>query len=265
MKPRIHGLMYHDVVGRDRSASGFPGPGPAHYKVEWTAFREHLDRIGQAVDGPPVVVEELALDAGSRAWSLTFDDGGASSLAVGGELARRGWRAYFFVTSGRIGTSGFVDEDAIRALDAMGHVIGSHSVSHPERMSSLSREELDREWGESVGTLRDILGKDVRAASVPGGYYARPVARAAASAGIVTLFTSEPVRRAHAVDRCLVVGRFGIRADTSVEIAARVATGETGPWLRQYVAWNLRKPAKALAGDRYDALRRALLARSSRG
>jgi peptidoglycan/xylan/chitin deacetylase (PgdA/CDA1 family) len=248
--------MYHDVLESTRDPSGFAGAGPAHYKLPWKKFVEHLDRIEELV-APPVAVDE----AFSRnSWSLTFDDGGASATAVGEELLRRGWRAYFFITTGLIGSPGFVDAEAIRALDRMGHLIGSHSVSHPERMASLAADELLHEWRASVETLSDLLGTEVHTGSVPGGYYGRNVAGAAAHAGIDTLFTSEPVRTARRVGRCLVIGRYSIREDTSGRDAARAAAGNSAPWLRQYLGWTLRKPLKALGGAHYNRLRRALLA-----
>lgn len=261
---RTHGLMYHDVVRGDRTPSGLTGAGPDNYKLAWETFVEHLDRIGQVVDAPPAVVCDRPAGHGtSPSWSLTFDDGGASALEVGEELLRRKWRGYFFVTTGLIGTIGFLDADAIRALDRMGHVIGSHSVTHPERMASLAPEELLHEWRASVDALSDLLAKEVCTGSVPGGYYRRHVAVAAARAGIDALFTSEPVRTARRIGGCLVIGRYSIRQDTSAHDAARAAAGSSAPWLRQYVGWNLRKPVKALGAEHYDRLRRALLAARS--
>jgi peptidoglycan/xylan/chitin deacetylase (PgdA/CDA1 family) len=258
--------MYHDVVTVDPSASGLAGAGPDHYKLTWATFVEHLDRIGEAVGAPPSVVGDLsAARRASATWSLTFDDGGASALEVGEELLRRRWRGYFFVTTGRIGSAGFVDADAIRALDRMGHAIGSHSVTHPERMGALAEKDLLVEWQASIDALSSLLGKEVRTGSVPGGYYRRRVAVAAARAGIDTLFTSEPVRAVRRADGCLVIGRYSIRQHTTAEVAAQAAAGNSGPWLRQYAGWNLRKPVKALAGDHYDRVRRALLtSRSNR-
>jgi len=260
---RIHGLMYHDVLSATHSPSGRSGSGPDRYKLSWSLFLEHLERIEGAVAAAPIAVEHFGEATPPQSWALTFDDGGASALEVGEELARRGWRAYFFVTTGLVGTGGFVDAEAIRAVRGLGHVVGSHSVTHPDRMAALSASELDREWRGSVEALSDILGEEVRSASVPGGHYRRPVALAAARAGIATLFTSEPVRTARRVGSCLVLGRYSIRADTSAEVAAHVAAGHDGPWLRQYVAWNLKKPAKMLAAEPYDVIRRTVLARSA--
>jgi hypothetical protein len=99
----------------------------------------------------------------------------------------------------------------------------------------------------------------VRTAALPGGHYKRRGALPAERARIACLFTSEPVQRAYAVGGCLVVGRFSIREGTSARSAARAAAGHSGTWLGQYAAWNLRKPIKAIGGEHYERLRRALL------
>jgi peptidoglycan/xylan/chitin deacetylase (PgdA/CDA1 family) len=261
---RAYGLMYHDLVEQDAQASGRSGAGPDRYKLAREIFVEHLDRIEKKVGMPPAAADDLLAGRGpTPRWALTFDDGGDSALRIGEELLRRAWRGHFFITTGSIGTSGFVDASALRELDRMGHIVGSHSMTHPERMASLPAHDLLREWSESVAVLADLVGKDVRTASVPGGYYRRNVAVAAARAGITTLFTSEPIRSAHHVDGCLVLGRYSIRRDSSAEDAARAAAGEAATWLPAYAAWNARKLAKQLLGKRYESVRRKLLARSS--
>jgi peptidoglycan/xylan/chitin deacetylase (PgdA/CDA1 family) len=253
--------MYHDVVSGDPDESGFPGPGPGRYKLPWTTFVEHLDRIAEAAGGPPAVVDDLITGRlRSSSWLLTFDDAGTSAMAIAVELASRGWRGHFFASTNLIGRPGFLDREAIREVKDMGHVIGSHSVSHPMQMSSLPSAELLREWRESVAVLSDLLGTEVRSASVPGGSFARRVALAAEEAGIAALFTSEPVRTARRIGACLVIGRFTVRRSTSARDAARAAEGEAALWAAQYAAWNLRKPMKALGAERYDRIRRALLA-----
>jgi peptidoglycan/xylan/chitin deacetylase (PgdA/CDA1 family) len=259
-KPRIYALTYHDVARTDRGPSGITGVGRGHYELTWERFSEHLDAIAQIVRTPPAILHERTEDGGGdRAWCLTFDDGGASALEVGEELGRRGWRAYFFVTTGLIGRSGFLGEEAIRELDRMGHVVGSHSVTHPDRMSSLPTERLLAEWQESVAALSELLGREIRTGSVPGGGYSRRVALLAAGAGITTLFTSEPTTAPRRVDHCLVVGRYPVRQGTSARDAARAAAGHPAPWLVHYLGWNLRKAAKAHGGRYYDRARRRLL------
>jgi peptidoglycan/xylan/chitin deacetylase (PgdA/CDA1 family) len=256
---RTHALMYHDVFSDDPDESGFPGPFSARYKLPWPEFREHLDAIGRAVPQAPEVAEAgLAGGESRHSWTLTFDDGGASMLDVAAELTRRGWRGHFFVTTARIGEPGFLDAAGVRELARLGHAVGSHSASHPERMSSLSNERLLEEWKTSVDALSELLGEQIRTASVPGGYYSSRVAAAAAAAGITALCTSEPVRRMGQVRGCLVVGRLSVRRSTPARDVAAAAAGRASPWLRQYAGWNLRKPVKALLGDRYRQLRARL-------
>jgi peptidoglycan/xylan/chitin deacetylase (PgdA/CDA1 family) len=247
--------MYHDVVSGDPDASGFPGPGPAHYKLPWTTFIAHLDGISRAVEGPPKVADDLlAARKAFSSWSLTFDDGGASMFDAGEELARRKWRGHFFIITNFVGESGFLDTSAIQELRRMGHVIGSHSLSHPARMSSLSEQELMNEWHTSLAALSEILGEKVRTASVPEGYYTRRVADAARRAGIAALFTSEPVRSPSWVGGCIIIGRLSIRRNTNAREAASAAAGRSSLWLRQYAGWNFRKPVKAILGEDYEQL-----------
>jgi peptidoglycan/xylan/chitin deacetylase (PgdA/CDA1 family) len=258
--PRIFALSYHDVVRRDAGPSGVTGVGRGHYAVAWERFSEHLDAIARAVSAPPSVdLDGAVAGRALHAWCLTFDDGGASALEVGEELRRRDWRAYFFITTGLVGRSGFLGEDAIRELDRMNHVVGSHSVRHPDRMSSLPTDKLLAEWQESVASLSELLRHDVRAGSVPGGDYSRRVAALAARAGITTLFTSEPDTAPRWVEGCLVLGRYPIRRRTTARAAARAATGHPAPWLVHYAGWTFRKAAKAHSGTYYDRMRRRVL------
>src|SRR5215469_7841937 len=144
-------IMYHDVVENgDFASSGFPGEGAHVYKLRREDFERHLDAIGKV---------EVA---------LTFDDGGVSfHRPIADLLEARGRRGHFFITTGRIGTPGFLTETELLDLKRRGHVIGSHSVSHPTRMSALSCVELDREWSMSIARLSDLLGERVTVASVP--------------------------------------------------------------------------------------------------
>ncbi len=252
--------MYHDAVTGDANGSGFSGPGPGRYKLPWAKFVAHLDCIAEVANRPPVSIEDVLSDAKQAVpWLLTFDDAGTSALAIGEELVVRGWCGHFFIVVSLMGKPGFLDRSGVRELHDMGHVIGSHSLTHPTNMSSLTPNQLRHEWAASVGRLSDLIGEDVRTASLPGGHYATKVAVAATRAGIAALFTSEPVRRARPEHGCLVIGRFAIRTNTSARSAARAAAGHLGPWACAYAAWTLRKPIKAIGGDHYDRIRTRML------
>jgi peptidoglycan/xylan/chitin deacetylase (PgdA/CDA1 family) len=254
---RASTLMYHGVAPEGGPRDGFPGPGATAYSLEPARFGQHLEHIAAATGRPPERVDALV----SGAWMLTFDDGAASAMEAADQLARRSWRGHFFIATDMVGTPGFLGWDDIRELARAGHVIGSHSCSHPDRMAACSWERLLDEWSRSAAALAEALGGPVRTASVPGGLYSPNVGRAAAAAGFRTLFTSLPSRRLGSVDGCLLIGRYAIRRNTPAEEAAAAAAGRALPWARERAGWALRGAAKRIAGERYEGLRRALLPR----
>jgi peptidoglycan/xylan/chitin deacetylase (PgdA/CDA1 family) len=257
--------MYHDVVEQESvDSSGFPGRAPARYKLDSTLFDRHLRAIAAARRTPASAVDFPDLGRPVTPWPLflTFDDGGASAARIGDALTRKGWVGHFFIPVDYIGRPGFLDEAGISRLAHMGHVIGTHSCSHPIPLSRLSEQQLLEEWRRSVIVLSEIIGRTVVSGSIPGGYYSRRVARTAALSGVKALFTSEPVRAVRQVDGCLLLGRYTILAGTPPELAARLARGELVPRLRQLASWRAKGVAKAVLGDSYRSLRTFLLERS---
>jgi peptidoglycan/xylan/chitin deacetylase (PgdA/CDA1 family) len=193
---------------------------------------------------------------------FTFDDGGVSAHPViAPRLEHRGWLAHILVTTDRIGTSGFLTSAQIKDLHRRGHVIGSHSASHPVRMSHCTPDELRREWTTSVAVLSDLVGSPVDVASVPGGYLSDDVVRAAASAGIRYLFTSEPESRVRVVDGCQVFGRFTLRRSSSPAAAALLVSRNPVGRFNQWAAWGAKKVVKRVGGRLYLRARSALLDR----
>jgi peptidoglycan/xylan/chitin deacetylase (PgdA/CDA1 family) len=249
--------MYHGVAAEDGPDDGFPGPGAAAYTLTPARFGEHLAQIAAATGRAPGRADALT----EGAWMLTFDDGAASALEAAEQLAHRSWPGHFFITTDVVGSPGFLDWDEVCALARAGHVIGSHSCSHPDRMAACSWEQLLDEWSRSAAVLAEALGRPVATASVPGGLYSPSVGRAAAAAGFTTLFTSLPRQRLGSIDGCLLVGRYAIRRDTPAEEAAAAAAGRAVAWARQRAAWELRGAVKRVAGAHYERVRRALLAR----
>lgn len=247
-------LMYHDVVPAGRpEASGFNDPWADHYKFDESAFQAHLAAIESlAGRGAIGLLTGPRAEGGRSPVLLTFDDGGVSAHApVAAWLEARGWRGYFFVTTDYTGKPAFLDEAQIADLHRRGHVIGSHSCSHPTRMAACSREQLRTEWRESVRRLSAIIGAPVTTASVPGGYYSRAVAETAAEAGIRHLFNSEPTTATEVVDGCLVIGRFALVRGMPPSLAAGLAAGQSWPRWRQAGEWKLKKAVKTVAGPVY--------------
>jgi hypothetical protein len=253
-------LAYHDVTdGLGGSLVGYK----ALYKLSREDFHNHVLSIRQQV--PQIAVRSIDR---FRQWEkeipvfLTFDDGELGAYTcVANELEEHGWRGHFFITTDWIGKAGYLDQAHIRELRNRGHVIGSHSCSHPARMSHLKWSELAREWSESCAILSDILGERVRVASVPDGFYSRRVGKAAAAAGIEVLFTSEASAATSVLDGCLILGRYFIQIHTPPAVSGAIAAGKLWPRLRQTLLWEAKRPVKALTGGFYFAIRRYLLSR----
>lgn len=250
MKPIV--LLYHDVVpSEQRDEVGFPGALAARYKLEPVAFEEHLDAIARtglsvglpSQQNPPDVV-------------LTFDDGGSSARAAATALEARGWRGVFFVTTSKIGSRGFVGEADITALADRGHVIGSHSHSHPTYMGKRPPAEIRQEWRQSRAVLADILGEPPDVASVPGGFVSRDVVREAAAAGYRALMTSEPRAGIRLREGLAAYGRFAVWSTTPAERAAAYASGVRPAQLRLWLEWKAKDVAKRGNPSAYQALRR---------
>jgi peptidoglycan/xylan/chitin deacetylase (PgdA/CDA1 family) len=258
---RTIALLYHDVVPQYRyETSGFQGADADIYKLECEEFRRHMCVLAASSLRPQTVTAPGA-DA-ERVLLLTFDDGGASAIHhTAGILAEHGWHGHMFMTTSRIGAPGFLDEVQLRALRDAGHIVGSHSDTHPLRMAALSAAKLDTEWRESVRRLEQVLGERVTTASIPGGYYSRAVAASAAAAGIRILFTSEPVTSTAMVDGCLVIGRFSVQQGVSEQWIADVVADHLLPRAQRYLAWNAKKLLKNLGGTVWLEARRKILAR----
>lgn len=263
---RATALLYHDVVPAGRyDVSGFRSPDADIYKLSVEEFQEHLAAIGENVPAPFVDAGRLLAPSRDHPTLITFDDGGVSgTLYIADMLEARGWVGHFFITTDRIGTIGFMDERALRDLRGRGHVVGSHSMSHPARMSACTPEQLRVEWTGSVRRLSDVLGERVETASVPGGYYSRAVAAAGSRAGLRVLFNSEPVTRVREVDGCLVVGRFGVQQGVPASWAAAVVRGDRLPRAARFLHWNGKKVLKRLGGELWLRTRRRLLAARAR-
>jgi len=263
---RTTALLYHDIVPQYHyELSGFQGSDADIYKLGTAEFRRHMQVIASHTELRPVAVTAAGFVEADRNLLLTFDDGGVSAIEqTASILGEYNWLGHFFVTTSRIGTPGFLDVIQVRALRDGGHVIGTHSVSHPMRMAACSAKQLDHEWQDSVRHLEDILGEPVTTGSIPGGYYSHAVASAAAEAGIRVLFTSEPLTRIGRVDGCQVIGRFSVQQGVSAQWVAAVVADRLLPRACRFLAWNGKKLLKVAGGSVYLTMRKAILSRKAK-
>ncbi len=73
--------------------------------------------------------------------SLTFDDGDADNFAVAALLKEYGLHGTFYIPSGLVGTEGHMTWEQLSTLQADGHEIGGHTLSH-QKLEGLDTEAL---------------------------------------------------------------------------------------------------------------------------
>ncbi len=256
-------LLYHDVVEQGKyEASGFNSPDANIYKLDREAFEQQLALLHQHYSQVDTRLPELKTHTTAVQRILfTFDDGGKSAITqVAERLESYGWVGYFFITTDQIGKEGFMTADDIRDLDRRGHVIGSHSHTHPRNISALSDEEIAREWERSCSILREVLGKEISCASVPGGFYSDRVKTLASRVGIRYLFTSEPNKLIQQDGDIRLVGRYAINnATPNHRVVDLASAGMNRHQLFQIAFWNFKKALKWMLGDTYIKIRKILL------
>ncbi len=182
-------FMYHEVVDDPRE-SGFQRPTAMRYKRRTADFILDLDIIA---DKKAFIkrVTEIDIDKPGRYIFLTFDDGGISAMRAAELLAQRGIKGHFFIVTSQIGDILFLSKNAIRELHQQGHVIGSHSHTHPANFTLLNIDQMYDEWHRSVAILSDIIGDTTITGSIPSGFICSNTIATAERAGIKYLFTSE--------------------------------------------------------------------------
>lgn len=247
---------YHEVTD-DPVTAGFQRPGALPYKHTRAAFGRDLEAIA-AGPCPPERVTDIDFTEPGRHVLLTFDDGGKSAVAIGDTLAARGWRGHFFIATGLIGSRTFLTGAEIRYLHSCGHVVGSHSETHPNIFREQPWDRMLEEWRVSADRLAQLVGAPCRTASVPGGDSSPAVLRSAGAAGLGYLFTSEPLLRPELVGDCWILGRFMPKAWTP---AGRIGT------LAAFRGWRsalLVRQLKGLARRTFPQLYREYVRRTTR-
>ena len=173
-------LNYHRV---DATAK------PDFYTLNPARLAQHLlaiHELGLRVVGSG---EALAAVADSGMVMLHFDDGTVDHFQqVFPLLEADGAKGVFFVSSAKIGSSGYLSIAQVKELAAAGHDVECHGHSH-RRMDTMPQDELDRELANSVGLIQEWTGKKPRILAPPGGYVSPGVIATARRHGLTTLRT----------------------------------------------------------------------------
>lgn len=131
-----------------------------------------------AIPAMPPIIEHVP-EAGKRV-ALTFDAGWewSNTVALLDLLSQRGVKATFFLRGGWV-----VDHpDLVKAIAGAGHVIESHSFTHPD-MTKLSPEGARKELTETEDALIKTAGIKVTLFRPPYGAYNQEMLRALGERG----------------------------------------------------------------------------------
>lgn len=243
--------------------SGFNGTGPNSYKLDLSDFKSHLKVAASKLTGQAALFDDFVKTSKAETHPLrliTFDDGGISSLTrIAPLLEYHHTKGIFFIATRYLGNEGFLEAAHVKELHDRGHIIGSHSHSHPKVISGLSYPELLEEWKTSKDILSGIVGEEIIIASVPGGFYSRRVGRAAEESGFKVLFTSEPTSKVIKLGTCYVAGRYNIKKSDPPAKAAKIINNDLIFLTREFLYWNLKKLLKNSLGKNYLKIREKLL------
>ncbi len=185
----LYVFKYHEVTDKPNK-SGFTNKGAYPYKHTKLQFKDDLEIIiskfykSRTVDKIKKSKKENLI--------LTFDDGGNSAMYIASELEKLNSRGHFFIVTSLINKNNFLTAKQIKELSNRGHLIGSHSHTHPTLFRDLSMEKKVFEWTKSKKILEDILDQKIITASIPGGDINDSTIESASRSGIKHLFTSEP-------------------------------------------------------------------------
>jgi peptidoglycan/xylan/chitin deacetylase (PgdA/CDA1 family) len=168
-------LMYHRIHS-PRTPVTDPAERPWAVRIE--EFEWQVDRLAASGrTGVSMAQAHDTLAVGNRVpaeWVvLTFDDGNESDYALAlPVLARRGFRATFFVSGNRVGVPGGLDSSVIATMHAAGMHIGSHAMTH-RFLTTLSPREEEDELSRSKEMLEAIVGDAVDHFAPPGGRWSK--------------------------------------------------------------------------------------------
>lgn len=233
--------MYHDIVTTTDKSSGFQNKNAFQYKVEECAFEEQV----KALQGRDV--------------AFTFDDGGGSFLTKAAPILERyGFKGVFFISTKYIGTQGFLTEEQVKTLAERGHVVGSHSHTHPEIFTKLSKEEIREEWRRSYEILKDILGEKDLPMSIPNGYASKTIMEEAIKCGFSDIYTSQPTTKIKLFQKHNVIGRYVVHDNMNTQDVLRIVTSNSAK-MKIALKWYILNMMKSVLGSSYDTIKAKVL------
>ncbi|KGN98575.1 hypothetical protein HR11_08565 [Porphyromonas macacae] len=249
-KIKFRTLMFHDIYENKPDESGFKKPSSNTYKIQQKDFIWLINFLIHKIEG-----------AGKNVYNLrlTFDDGGKSFLWIAKELKKKGLVGHFFFSTSYIGTEGFCSEKDILEIHKLGHIIGNHSHTHPERISALSSEKIIEEWVKSTNILEALIGEKISEASIPNGYCSEASFSILKHLGYKTIFTSTPTIKIKQYKGMKIIGRFSIRGGGKPIKSYKYLLNSFSPLgIKIYLRWIFLELIKKITGSKFNHIRKII-------
>lgn len=119
------------------------------------------------------------------AFETSWDDGSVLDLAIAYYLDEYGIKGTFYIVCDWVGKPGYLTWQQIKMLDRRGHMIGSHSMSHPADLKMLHDGQLFYEIQTSKDVIEAALGHKITSFCYPRGRADERVRQIVANAGYV--------------------------------------------------------------------------------
>jgi peptidoglycan/xylan/chitin deacetylase (PgdA/CDA1 family) len=134
--------------------------------------RRDFDSLAKTIDAAHTVSTDISAPRFQGEVTFTFDDATSDHMWAAEVLAQLSLRGVFFVPTARVGKPGQLRWRELQELVAMGHVIGSHSVTH-QPLDRIPLRQVQFELETSKSELEDRLGVSVSYFAPPGGHTVR--------------------------------------------------------------------------------------------
>jgi peptidoglycan/xylan/chitin deacetylase (PgdA/CDA1 family) len=206
-KKRFFNFLFHEIVD-DVSESGFQRKSAEPYKHQKKVFYETIEEI---ISNSTNISNLNILNDSKISVMITFDDGGKSAMEIADFLDTKNIKGHFFITTAYIGNKFFLKEAQIKELYERGHIIGSHSHTHPNVFKSLTFDQMVYEFSKSKEILEGIINDEVSSCSVPGGDCSSMVYEAVNKCNYKYIFNSIPTTIIKFHKNLIIFGRISIK------------------------------------------------------
>jgi peptidoglycan/xylan/chitin deacetylase (PgdA/CDA1 family) len=253
---RIVFLMYHELelAGRKLCQSE---PGYVRYILPIETFRQQMSWLQQSGWRGVNVSEAIQYPERGPSVCITFDDGCETDLIAAAPVLREfDFNATFYLTSGFLGTPGYLEPGQARELGAQGFEIGCHSMTHPY-LSDLDDPALRREILDAKLQIEQIVGHPIKHFSCPGGRYDERTLQMARRAGFATAANSRFYANSSDTNP-FELGRVAMLRGLTLEAFSETCHGR-GLWKKRFQHQARHGVQRVLGNHAYDRLRAILL------